>query len=244
MARGLRILLTAASPAECRAVLSGFGRDRRTVSVGDRVALASNAELLCTGVGPGPAGAFGAGALAKNAPDAVLCVGVGGAYPSSGLSIGQAVVADRSVFADHGVRRGEDLIDLDDMGYPPMPAGWDRGDARLVESLRSIGTLGAIATVAACSGDDEAASRLERRSGALAEAMEGASLALASAAAGVPFAEVRVISNIVGDRARHPWRLDEALARLAELSPELVILASRALQSENGGSVVHRPPPK
>jgi futalosine hydrolase len=44
--------------------------------------------------------------------------------------------------------------------------------------------------------------------------MEGYGVATAAAAAGVPFAELRTISNPVGPRDRAAWRLGEALAAL------------------------------
>jgi futalosine hydrolase len=51
---------------------------------------------------------------------------------------------------------------------------------------------------------------------AVAEAMEGFGVATAATQAGVRFAELRTISNLVGPRDRSAWRLTEALAGLAE----------------------------
>ena len=48
--------------------------------------------------------------------------------------------------------------------------------------------------------------------------MEGAGVAAAAARHGVPFAEVRAISNLVGPRDRAAWRIPEALAALARPS--------------------------
>ncbi|MEP7179809.1 MAG: hypothetical protein ABI775_12015, partial [Pseudonocardiales bacterium] len=49
---------------------------------------------------------------------------------------------------------------------------------------------------------------------AVAEAMEGAGAAAAATLHGVPFAEVRAISNPVGPRDRDAWRIPEALSAL------------------------------
>ena len=58
---------------------------------------------------------------------------------------------------------------------------------------------------------------LHRRSGALCESMEGAAAAHVCALYGLPFLEVRGISNLVEDRDRERWRIAEAAgaARLA-----------------------------
>jgi futalosine hydrolase len=44
--------------------------------------------------------------------------------------------------------------------------------------------------------------------------MEGFGVATAAAAAGVPFAELRTISNSIGRRDRSAWRIGSALAAL------------------------------
>jgi futalosine hydrolase len=56
---------------------------------------------------------------------------------------------------------------------------------------------------------------------AVAEAMEGYGVASAAAIFGVPFAEVRAISNLVGPRDRASWRIPEALTALATALKEL-----------------------
>ena len=48
----------------------------------------------------------------------------------------------------------------------------------------------------------------------VAEGMEGAGVAAAATATGIPFAEVRAISNAVGPRDRDAWRIADALAAL------------------------------
>ena len=54
--------------------------------------------------------------------------------------------------------------------------------------------------------------------------MEGFGVATACALAGVPFAEVRAISNAVGPRDRGAWRIGEALAALAPVGEFLATL--------------------
>ena len=70
------------------------------------------------------------------------------------------------------------------------------------------------ATVSTCSATDVLATELATRTGAAVETMEGAAIGLACAAAGVPWAQLRAVSNLTGDRAKANWDFDRALAAL------------------------------
>ena len=59
------------------------------------------------------------------------------------------------------------------------------------------------------------------------EAMEGFAVLRACELAGVPAAEIRVVSNAIGESDRAKWRFDDAFAALGELLPRLVAVASR-----------------
>ncbi|MEM9166697.1 MAG: futalosine hydrolase [Planctomycetota bacterium] len=215
--RGL--LVVCAAPAECEAVCHGFGMREVPVSVTQSVGkcapLGDHCMLARCGVGSAPA-AVGAVLALRERPDAVLHVGVAGAYAKMGIGELQSVLGTSAVLADHGSVTPNGFRTLDSIGFSPEPAGWDQPNEILINMLQPlVDHSGAIATVAAVSGTSDRAAAMAHRTGAIAEAMEGASVALACAAAGVPFAEIRVISNIVGDRAEHPWKLNEALAVLA-----------------------------
>jgi futalosine hydrolase len=80
--------------------------------------------------------------------------------------------------------------------------------------------VSAIATVSTCSGTDAAATEIAHRTGAAAEAMEGAAVGLVAFRHKVAFAEVRVISNTTGDRSRQVWALEESLAELGKFVRE------------------------
>jgi futalosine hydrolase len=77
------------------------------------------------------------------------------------------------------------------------------------------GHVGTVLTVATVTGTAETASALaERFPDAVAEGMEGAGVAAAATLHGVPFAEVRAISNPIGPRDREAWQVPQALASL------------------------------
>ena len=89
-------------------------------------------------------------------------------------------------------------------------------DPDLLERLGERFTIGPIATVATCSGTDAAAAEVARRTGAVAEAMEGAAVVHAARRLRTRAIELRVISNTTGDRPAQRWDLTGALSALGD----------------------------
>jgi len=130
------------------------------------------------------------------------------------------VVATASAWADEGVRTPTEFLPCSRLGFPigPYPGELVPVDEPLSAAI--AGRLGAvrgvIATVSSCSGTDAAAGDVAARCGAIAEGMEGAAVGHAAAMLGIPFVEVRAISNTTGDRSRQVWALGPGLAALAD----------------------------
>lgn len=235
-----RFLLVAAAPAEADAILRGLGeRSAQPPTPWTLRPIGGRFDLLLAGVGK--ANAAGATALrfdpARHA--GVVSVGIAGSLPESGLEIGDAALATRSVYSDEGAATPEGFSDMASMGFPPIePALSFAGDTPmgvgvdpdLFKVLRPLArSAGPIATVSTCSGTDAVASETRRRTEAIAEAMEGAAVGFAlrrrDLADGpplpTPFAELRVISNTTGDRHRQKWDLRGSLERLGEVASGL-----------------------
>ncbi len=184
----------------------------------------------------------------------VVNVGVCGALPrdeDAMLPNGSIVVGAASVYADEGVRSPTGYADMGTMGFPYWPganvptggAGGAGGagsggcaaivaDVELVERSRSVLAaalgvgivVGRIATVSTCSGTNAMATEIARRTGAVAEAMEGAAIghSLARLRGSSPgFLEVRIVSNTTGDRDTQVWDLKGALSVLSRLTAAL-----------------------
>ena len=82
--------------------------------------------------------------------------------------------------------------------------------------------MGDILTVSTVTGTAARAAWLTaRHPAAVAETMEGYGVACAAAAAAVPFAELRTISNPIGPRDRAAWRIPEALTALTAAATAL-----------------------
>lgn len=179
----------------------------------ERAALAAagvRARLLIGGVGPASAAAATAAALPG--ADLVISAGIGGGFAP--LSPGDVAVASAAVFADLGAETAEGFVPVSALGF-----GEERYevDASLAADLaaRTGGRVGTIVTVATVTGTATTASRLQQRfPDVVAEGMEGAGVAAAARVHGVPFAEVRAISNAVGPRDRAAWQIPRALSAL------------------------------
>ena len=175
-------------------------------------------ELLVCGVGKTGATAATAARLAKGGVRAVVSFGVAGAYPSEGLSIGDVVVASEVGVIDEGLDDGARFTPFARAGMPVPGAGWTTCDASLVVGMPTGAAhrvvRGRIATVSVCAGSARLAAE-RAATGAVAEGMEGAAVAHAAMLFGLPFAEVRGISNLCGPRDGARFDLLLAVANAA-----------------------------
>lgn len=180
--------------------------------------LAGRAEVVVGGIGPVAAAVATTAAIAAGRYDLVISAGIAGGFGP--LVPGDVAVASTIAFADLG-------IETTSGGVSPLATAASRWDveAALAVSLaeRTGGHLGTILTVVTVTGTQARADRLlDACPDAVAEAMEGAGVAAAATACGLPFAEVRGISNAVGPRERDAWRIDDALAALGRAMTEVV----------------------
>lgn len=223
---------------ELRAALA----EAREVEVGRKAAvqgLLDGIPVLLFPVGMGKTNAAqGATALLETrAVRGVVGFGIAGAYPGSGLETGEVALASEVVYADEGVDAPAGWLSTQEIGIPLLEHGELRRfnhfplDPALVDRARdALGAagipvrVGLALTVSTCSGTAARGAELARRFGALTEGMEGAALAHVCALYGVPFLEVRGISNPVEDRDLSRWRIPEA-ARAAQRAVRTLVPA-------------------
>jgi futalosine hydrolase len=154
---------------------------------------------------------------------AVVGFGVAGAYAGSELAVGGLAVASSEIYADEGVETPAGWMSTESIGIPLAASG--AGDlfnefpvdrARLDLAVRRLEgdgfdvAVGRFTTVSCCSGTAARGRELSAQFDAICETMEGAAYAHVAALYGVPFLEVRGISNLVEDRDRSRWRLADA----------------------------------
>lgn len=171
------------------------------------------ARVLVTGVGSARASLELGLALRDEQFDLVVGAGIAGAYPAADLALGQVVVLEEDAFLDLGAEDGEQVLDLWSLGFDP---GYPSRFPLLVPPWARALTVVRGGTCAVCTGSESTQKRRET-AGFQVESMEGAGWALACWRLGVPFAQVRSISNIAGPRDRGAWKIDAALAALANV---------------------------
>ncbi len=185
--------------------------------------------VVVCGVGKSAGAAAVARVLDPDRHAGVVSIGLAGALPGSGLQIGDIVIASQMVLADEGSENPDGFTDLGAMGFGPMrdrsvSASSDPELVRLLASAIGSARVGTIATVSTCSGTDARAREIARRTGAIAEAMEGAAVALAAqltADGALPVIEIRAISNTTGDRPNQRWDLEAGFAALRRIGEVL-----------------------
>jgi futalosine hydrolase len=201
-----RVLVVTAVEPERQAVLRGLH------AAGDPAGSAVTVEV--GGVGSASVAATTARALALGRFDAVLSAGIGGGI---GVPVGGAAVATASVAADLGADSPDGFLSLDQLGFGTATLGTDPGLVAAVTAALPHVAAGPVLTVSTVTGTLVGTRDLTARyPDAVAEAMEGFGVATAAFQAGVPFGELRTISNPVGPRDRAAWKIGEALEGLSE----------------------------
>lgn len=179
---------------------------------------AGDPRMLALGVGKVAATLALARRVIEQRPEAVVLFGVAGAHPG-GPEIGAACWVARDWLADEGVETPSGFLSLEQLGlgvrgpFTADAALTDELDARLGGGGPRPRVVGA--TVSTCSGTDARAAACRAACPeAVVESMEGAAVGAVCTALGIPWAQLRVISNRTGDRDRGGWDLPAALARL------------------------------
>ena len=191
----------------------------------------SNTDICLThsGVGKAAAAAAATTLLLTYQPEVLWLLGCGGAYPGSGLQVGDLVLASSETFGDEGVAAPGGFQDLDTMGLAMRDDNsrlsniWPV-DARLRDWAEQVSNLrsGPFVTVSSCTGTTDKALEIEQRTGGVCENMEGAGVALACQQLSIPMLELRGISNIVEDRDTSRWDLPTGMRKAQEATMKLV----------------------
>jgi len=211
------ILVVVAVRAEAGAVLGGAAASQARGPY--EVGVAGPLTVVASGVGPARAAACAGTLLALDRYDLVVSAGVGGGFPDR-ATVGDVVVADRVVHADLGADSPAGFVPLDRLGFGEVSTALD--PALVADAARRTGArVGPVVTVSTATGTAERAKALAAAYDPVAEGMEGAGVLAAAAAHGVPFLELRAISNAVGQRDRDAWDLPRALVALGRAAKAL-----------------------
>lgn len=199
-------------------VKSVYGLTLRTGMLGR-----SDIVLVVSGIGKTNAAHAATFLIQNYSPSLVVNFGIGGAYPSSGLNPGDIAVASKEVYADEGILLKSGFHTLQLIDIPLFKRGrrkyfnefpLDTGLGRKMMTAAAVSGYragaGIFATVSTCTGTRKRAGELSKRYGAICENMEGAAIAHNCLIYGIPFIEVRGVSNMAEERDVSKWEIRSA----------------------------------
>jgi futalosine hydrolase len=223
----LRILVVAATAAEVAPFAS---RLRHTSNRTSRIVRYSSADhevdILVSGVGMVAAASWTSRELARERYELALNLGVCGSF-NRALVPGMVVHVVSDWMAELGAEDGDAFLTIQQMrllGENEFP--FERG--RLVNAapppmraLAGLRTAHGI-TVNTVHGSERSIQQVTERFKPDVESMEGAGFMYAALIHGVPFAQVRAVSNVVERRNRGAWQLDLAIRELGDTAWRLL----------------------
>jgi futalosine hydrolase len=183
-------------------------------------------DVLTTGVGMIATAAWCSRTFAAEHYDLALNVGLCGSFDAS-LAAPDVVHVTADRIAELGAEDGDDFLTIHQLqllGENDFP--FDGG--LLVNTnpppLPSLATLRSVTgiTVNTVHGNERTIAAIRDRYDPDVESMEGAAFMYASLIAGVPFAQIRAVSNAVVRRNRAAWQIDQAIRTLGEQSVALL----------------------
>lgn len=183
-------------------------------------------DVLLTGVGMVATAVWCTRALAIGGYDAALNLGVCGSF-NPALPPPTVVHVTSEQLPELGAEDGASFVTLSDLGLLQADEfPWSGG--RLVNAeppaLTGLDALPRAAgiTVNTVHGDTASIARVVARCAPDVESMEGAAFAYACLVAGVPFAQVRAVSNRVERRNRAAWDMAGAVRELGRAALHLL----------------------
>jgi futalosine hydrolase len=222
-------LLLTATPKEMRAALDGLPGVPR-IRTGQAVEWRWQGRswlLLATGIGPVNAAwclgrVLGQGRSFQGA----LNLGIAGSFDLNRFPLGRQVIIKEEIWPEFGLRT-EQGLEVKGLGYAHgKVAGrliWDRiqldpddGAEKMGLTLPEGLARGSSLSVSGATGWIAEAERLCRTYSADVENMEGFALAWGCLQEGLPFVEVRSVSNKVGSRSNEDWDFAGAFAALGQ----------------------------
>ena len=185
-------------------------------------------SFFVTGVGPVETAVNLTKLLSSQAKDFshVINFGVGGAYTETGPELLDICLADHEILGDLGICCGSTIESFGSQLAVKSEFSMMNNFLDNVSGILNIKNItyhqGAFVTVTCTSGTLKRGVYLRDKYKAICENMEGASVARACQAYGLPCVELRCISNLVEDRDTKKWKLAGACLKAAETVATIV----------------------
>ena len=222
------LIITAATEKEMHAALGFAGAPAVKQGKDAEISVAGRKLLLCvTGVGLVSAALAAGRVLERPGVEGMIAVGIAGAYNTGEFPLASTCFAWREIWPEYGLLDEDGGVDAKGIGFPQDEISgkpvWDTvnlnptNDAERMRLHLDEGWARASAiSVSGVTGTDERAGWLQAAYTADIENMEGFALALGAARKGLPFLELRTVSNLVGSRVTGDWDVKGALKALGQ----------------------------
>jgi futalosine hydrolase len=185
-----------------------------------RLHLQSSVDVLVTGIGMVPMAARCARALAHQVYDLALNIGVCGSFDPA-FALGTVVHVVSDCIAELGAEDGESLLTMSEIGLAAESVFFNAAPPDN-PVLRDFPQVDAI-TVNTAHGHGPSIAAVVARLHPQVESMEGAAFMCACLDAGVAFAQVRAVSNVIERRNRGAWQSAEAIETLARATESILV---------------------
>lgn len=204
----MQILLIAATPFE----IEPFMAENKAV------------EILITGVGVPSTMYHLQKKLHHSEYDLVIQAGIAGTFQQE-IELGEVVLVKQDTFADIGMEEQENFQTIFDAGFADKDA-FPFNDGWLCNSNNQL-QLSSLRKTKAITVNKVSDSILQKQQAIFhfspgIESMEGAALHYVCLQHTIPFIQIRSISNIVGERNKHNWKIKEAIEHLNKELARLV----------------------
>lgn len=222
------LLVTTATTKEMK---SAFGfADAPSVEQGEVVEFELNGRkllLAVTGVGMVNSAMYAGRLLEKHAVTGVVNLGIAGAYDIEENPLCSTCFVWKELWPEYGLLGEDGIADPEAIGFAQGHLDgepiWNKiklnptNDAQIMKLSFDKNWLRASSvSVNSVTGSPTRAGWLKTACSANIENMEGFAFAYATALSGIPFLEVRTISNVVGSRFAEEWDVKGALKALGE----------------------------
>ena len=183
-------------------------------------------DILATGVGMTATAVWCARVLARQSYDLAVNLGVCGSFDPAHPP-GTVVNVMSDCIPELGAEDGEEFLTVQQLGLlrpddPPFNRGRlvnpEAPPNRVIAGLRAVNGI----TVNTVHGDARSIAGVVERFKPDVESMEGAAFMYACLVSGVRFAQVRAVSNMVEKRNRAAWKMEVAVAALADVGLRLI----------------------
>jgi futalosine hydrolase len=223
-----RLLIVAATAMEVAALATALGE--AAPEGGSRMRTWNHRrhdiDLLTTGVGMVATAARCSRALATTEYDVALNVGVCGSFDPA-LTPGAVVHVISDRIAELGAEDADRFLTIEELKLLD-PSDGPFGGAELVNASPPAGAALARLprargiTVNTVHGNARSIAAVRERFAPQVESMEGAAFMYSCLLRGIPFAQLRAVSNVVETRNRASWRLAEAIANVTSTALDVI----------------------